>query len=311
MTDPGMSEDRRATLASVAGVEDLDTAGDCCGSARDLERAVNVAIGVAPSPDRASAAGASTRRPPTARGPPRPPGSSARSDPRAPSHHRPREPRHRLRRHRPRHSRLRRRPGAVLPPLSPAAHVRSPTPSEARWTTQSPPRRDRPTYAAACGDAQPRFQRVLHRAALREAQDQLKFLFVYLHSPDHPDAPRFCRDVLCDPRVRSLVDERFVAWGGDVRRSDAFRLAAAVSPSTFPYVALLSNVDGRASLVLAVEGTVGPNLVELLTRAAEEHGTAFDRRGRERSGTRRGRCERNGTRRFASRSRRTRGARKR
>ena len=33
---------------------------------------------------------------------------------------------------------------AVLPPLSPAAHVRSPTPSEARWTTQSPPRRDSP-----------------------------------------------------------------------------------------------------------------------------------------------------------------------
>lgn len=283
MTDPGMSEDEKvATLASVAGVEDLDYCRrllrEC---SHDLERAVNVAIGVAPSPGPSERGGG----------------------------HRPDAPRRRAVRPGPGIQRanpilalpvtiVRASLGlvfgvvglgirvfggvlsAVLPPVlarraralphAVGGEVDDPVAAAARF------RRD---LRDACGDAPaPDFRECSHRDALREAQDQLKFLFVYLHSPDHADAPRFCRDVLCDPRVRSLVDERFVAWGGDVRRSDAFRLAAAVSPSTFPYVALLSNVDGRASLLLAVEGTVEPeHLVELLTRAAEEHGSAFDR----------------------------------
>ena len=283
MADPGMSEDEKvATLASVAGVEDLDYCRrllrEC---SHDLERAVNVAIGVAPHPGPSERGGG----------------------------HRPDAPQRRAVRPGPGIQ----RPNPIL--ALPVTIVRASLglvfgvvglglrvfggvlsavlpPALARRARALPHavggEVDDPVAAAsrfsrdlrdACGDAPaPDFRECSHRDALREAQDQLKFLFVYLHSPDHEDAPQFCRDVLCDPRVRSLVDERFVAWGGDVRRSDAFRLAAAVSPSTFPYVALLSNIDGRASLVLAVEGMVEPDhLVELLTRAAEEHGSAFDR----------------------------------
>ena len=90
------------------------------------------------------------------------------------------------------------------------------------------------------------------------AQHELKFLFVYLHSPSHADAPSFCRDVLTNPGVVSMLNDNFVCWGGDVRKSDAFQLATGVVASTFPYVALLSSVNShnRPSLVMACEGAV-------------------------------------------------------
>ena len=118
----------------------------------------------------------------------------------------------------------------------------------------------------------PEFLAASHRDALREAQRQLKFLFVYLHSRDHADAHVFCADVLCDPAFKAFVDERFVCWAGDVRRADAHALAAALKPSTFPYVALLQSVDGRASLVMACEGTTSAHdLTDLLERASDAH----------------------------------------
>ena len=58
--------------------------------------------------------------------------------------------------------------------------------------------------------------------------------------------------------VLAALGEHFVCWGGDVRRTDAFQLATGVAASTFPYVALLSSVNSRVSLVMACEvGTPG------------------------------------------------------
>jgi FAS-associated factor 2 len=118
----------------------------------------------------------------------------------------------------------------------------------------------------------PEFLAASHRDALREAQRQLKFLFVYLHSHDHPDAHAFCADVLCDPAFKAFVDDRFVCWAGDVRRADAHALAAALKPSAFPYAALLQSAGGRASLVMACEGaTSARDLRDLLERASDAH----------------------------------------
>ena len=75
------------------------------------------------------------------------------------------------------------------------------------------------TYGAGAG---PEWLRAGWSQAATEAHRRFKFLFAYLHSPDHPDADAFCRGVLSDDGVRAFVGEHFVAWGGDVRRADAF-----------------------------------------------------------------------------------------
>jgi hypothetical protein len=136
------------------------------------------------------------------------------------------------------------------------------------------------SFTAEYGANGPRFLQQGWGQATATAHSQFKFLFVYLHSPEHevgfgrrvpgisgqgwergqvagasamkqcsdgrvdwtapsphlkprlapthpaPETPQdtyaFCRNVLCAPEVLSHVEEQFVAWGGDVRRSDAF-----------------------------------------------------------------------------------------
>ena len=58
------------------------------------------------------------------------------------------------------------------------------------------------------------------------AHREYKFLLVYLHSGEHEDTARFCRETLCASEVVDHIGHNFVAWGGDVRRSDAFRVRA-------------------------------------------------------------------------------------
>ena len=100
------------------------------------------------------------------------------------------------------------------------------------------------------------FLHMSHREALRFAQSETKLLFVYLHSPSHPESELFCAQVIASREVTEYVNQRFVAWGGDVRDVDAYALAEGVRPSAYPYVCLLASVSGEVSLVMSCEGFI-------------------------------------------------------
>jgi FAS-associated factor 2 len=283
-----MSQDEKvATLASISGNEDLDYCRQLLEAHdNDLETAVNVAIGVAPHAGRDRGAAPVERAARRAHAP-RPGPGIVHPNPLLTLLGLP----------------VRLGVGivsgvvglalnvvggvlsAVLPPGL-ARRVRAlPAAAQTRGAAEDPIvaalefRRD---FAAAVGAGDlddetsltlgPDFLAASHRDALREAQRQLKFLFVYLHSHDHVDAHAFCADVLCDPEFKAFVDERVVCWAGDVRRADAHGLAVALRPSTFPYAALLQSVDGRASLVMACEGaTSARDLADLMESASQAH----------------------------------------
>lgn len=80
-------------------------------------------------------------------------------------------------------------------------------------------------FKAQYGDAHPAWLEESWRQAASLAHQQFKFLFAFLHSPEHEDSEGFVREVLCAPSIVSYVGETFVAWGGDVRRPDAFGLS--------------------------------------------------------------------------------------
>jgi FAS-associated factor 2 len=80
-------------------------------------------------------------------------------------------------------------------------------------------------FKAQYGDSHPAWLEESWRQAAVLAHQGFKFLFVYLHSPEHDDSEGFVRDVLCAPSIMEYVSEQFVAWGGDVRRPDAFGLS--------------------------------------------------------------------------------------
>lgn len=75
--------------------------------------------------------------------------------------------------------------------------------------------------------------------ALQRAQREYKLLFVYLHSPDHPDTPAFCGGCLCAEPVAAFIDENFVAWGGSIRRTEGFKMSNSLNASRFPFCAVV------------------------------------------------------------------------
>lgn len=100
------------------------------------------------------------------------------------------------------------------------------------------------------GDFHPDFQRTSLTEALRDAGQQFKFLFVYLHSPEHANTPLFCERTLCSEPVVQFVNENFVAWGGDVRTSEGFQMSNSLKASTYPFCAVVMGSNNQRIALL-------------------------------------------------------------
>jgi len=75
--------------------------------------------------------------------------------------------------------------------------------------------------------------------ALQGSRNSFKLLFVYLHSPDHPDTPEFCRRTLCSEVFVEFLNQNFVCWGGSIRASEGFKMSNSLKASRFPFCALV------------------------------------------------------------------------
>jgi len=96
----------------------------------------------------------------------------------------------------------------------------------------------------------PRFVAEGFADALQRAQREFKLLFVYLHSPDHPDTPAFCGGCLCAEPVAAFIDENFVAWGGSIRRTEGFKMSNSLNASRFPFCAVVMASTNQRIMLL-------------------------------------------------------------
>lgn len=89
------------------------------------------------------------------------------------------------------------------------------------------------------GNVKPNFVSEGFMDALQRSRGAFKLLFVYLHSPDHPDTPSFCEGTLCNEVLAAFVNENFVAWGGSIRASEGFKMSNSLKASRFPFCAVV------------------------------------------------------------------------
>ncbi|KAL5068489.1 hypothetical protein RYX36_019376 [Vicia faba] len=108
--------------------------------------------------------------------------------------------------------------------------------------------------------------------ALQRSRNSFKLLFVYLHSPDHPDTPLFCRRTLCSDGFVEFVNQNFVCWGGSIRASEGFKMSNSLKASRFPFCALvMAATNQRIALLQQVEGPKSPEeMLVTLQRVLEE-----------------------------------------
>uniref|UniRef100_A0A2N9J1H3 UBX domain-containing protein n=1 Tax=Fagus sylvatica TaxID=28930 RepID=A0A2N9J1H3_FAGSY len=113
--------------------------------------------------------------------------------------------------------------------------------------------------------------------ALKLAEGDHKFMFMYLHAPEHPFTPSFCRDTLCSELVVQFLDANFVSWGALANRGEGLQMATILRPASFPFCAVIAPAPGDSIAVLQqMEGPISPaELVEILQRTMEEQGLAF------------------------------------
>ncbi|XP_020588908.1 plant UBX domain-containing protein 10 [Phalaenopsis equestris] len=110
---------------------------------------------------------------------------------------------------------------------------------------------------------------------LQRSQREFKLLFVYIHSPDHPDVPVFCAECLCSGLVAPFVNENFVCWGGSIRGSEGFKMSNSLKASRFPFCAVvMASTNQRIALLEQVEGLKTPEeMLAILQRVLEESTT--------------------------------------
>nr|KAJ0226863.1 hypothetical protein LSAT_V11C100011410 [Lactuca sativa] len=116
--------------------------------------------------------------------------------------------------------------------------------------------------------------------ALKMAQDEHKFVFLYLHLPNHPFTPHFCKETLCSEVVVQFLDANFVSWGGIADQGEGLHMATTLQPASYPFCAIVApGSNHNLDVVQQMEGPVTPEeLVEILQTILEEQQSAFSNR---------------------------------
>lgn len=143
---------------------------------------------------------------------------------------------------------LGRRNQHLLPPH--LQHQQAPLPVQEQWDFLA-------SFEQQYGSVHPFFYACPFMEVLKMAEVDHKFMFMYLHSPEHPFTPSFCKDTLCSELVVQFLDANFVSWGALAHRGEGLQMAATFRPASFPFCAVIAPAPDNN---IAVLQQVGLNL---------------------------------------------------
>lgn len=86
--------------------------------------------------------------------------------------------------------------------------------------------------------------------AVERSGRECKLLFVYLHSPDHPDTPSFCNETLCSEFLSAFVNDHFVSWGDSIQEKEGLEISMSLNASRFPFWAVIMAATGESFSLL-------------------------------------------------------------
>lgn len=131
-------------------------------------------------------------------------------------------------------------------------------------------------FESTYGPTHPTFLECSFHDALKKARTDFKFLLVYLHSSLHDDTVPYCTGVLTAPMVVDFIDDNFLMWAGDLSVSEPYRVSTILSACRYPFIGVLSNVDGTPAIIERIEGLIdSEELLRKLATILETQGPAL------------------------------------
>ena len=109
-------------------------------------------------------------------------------------------------------------------------------------------------FEAAYGNLHPKLFAGNYQRLIEAGKRDLCFVLIYLHSPEHADTERFCREVLVNPEFINYVDSNFLFWGGNVVHQEPFRIFNSLDGTRFPFLAVVALIENRMSVVGRIQG---------------------------------------------------------
>ncbi|KVH95278.1 Thioredoxin-like fold [Cynara cardunculus var. scolymus] len=91
--------------------------------------------------------------------------------------------------------------------------------------------------------------------AVQRSRREFKLLFVYLHSPEHPDTPEFCSVTLCSEIISAFINENFVSWGDSINANGGHKMSRSLKASRFPFWAVIMAAAGQKLQSVLEEST--------------------------------------------------------
>lgn len=132
-------------------------------------------------------------------------------------------------------------------------------------------------FEAACGRTHPDFYEGPSQDVGLFAQQARKLILVYLHSQNSPSVRDWCRTVLADPEVCTVVNSSFIFWGLNISTREGWALNLMLNADTYPFLAVLAPAppaNGRGTLQ-QIAKTSGPvakaDLLALLRSVVQDY----------------------------------------
>ncbi|XP_076291832.1 fas-associated factor 2 [Lasioglossum baleicum] len=114
-------------------------------------------------------------------------------------------------------------------------------------------------YEERYGSSHPVFYQGSYSQALSDAKQELRFLLVYLHKDEAQDIDQWCRNTLNNPEVVRFTNTRTLFWACNVQSGEGYKVAEALRPGTYPFLAIIVLKDNRMTMVGRMEGTPFPS----------------------------------------------------
>lgn len=98
----------------------------------------------------------------------------------------------------------------------------------------------------------PPFYRGRLSQALRDAQREVRLLFIYLHEKNSPSCDRFCREVLTQDAIRSTIGDNFL-WSASVDTQEGALASRSLHTNSFPCFCIVAHHGSQQTVQLKLD----------------------------------------------------------